>query len=51
MHGAPRLELSAMLFEAASRYSLLEEWHLSWVEDEARAVWGALQCLPKTTPS
>ena len=52
MHGASRLELSAMSFEAMSRYILLEERHRHrWLEDEARADLGALQCLPKTTPS
>ena len=51
MHRAFRLELSVMVRKAVSRYTLLEERHLSWAEDEARAVWEALHCLPKTTPS
>ena len=50
MHGASRLELSTILPEAVPRYSLLEERHLRWVEDEERAA-SALQPLPKTTPS
>ena len=51
MHRASRLGLSVMAPKAVSRYSLLEERHLSWAEDEALAVLGALHCLPKTTPS
>ena len=51
MHRASRLGLSVMVPKAVSRYSLLEERHLSWAEDEARAVLGALHCLPKTNPS
>ncbi len=37
-------------FRKLFQYSLHEERHLSWVEDEARAASGALRCLPKTTP-
>ena len=51
MHGASKLELSVMAPEAVSRYSLLEERHLSWAEVEARAVSEALRFLPRTTPS
>ena len=52
MHGATRLGLqSAMSREAVSRCSLLEERHLGWVEDEARATSGVSQRRPKTTPS
>ena len=40
-----------MVPEAVTRYGLLEEWHLSWAEDEARAAYEVLHCLPKTTPS
>ena len=39
-----------MFSEAMSEYSLPEERHLSWAEDEVRVVSKALYCLPKTTP-
>ena len=50
MHGTSGLGLSAMFLKAMSGYSLLEERHLSWAEDEAQVMSKALYCLPKTTP-
>ena len=49
--GHPGFNRQLLISGALYRYSLLEERHLIRMEDGARAALGALQCLPKTTPS